>query len=128
MMCPLYPTPENYLKSMMKRRMAVEVRSEINLLSPIEEALQVWKHCNVALWLPCIAGHYQTPIPSNQYLLLVAKLVPYTQTNSQCGTGLQELIQQNSQHKETFCLLCLTILRCLNSMEDNNDSPTTRIS
>ena len=87
----------------------VEARSKIKLFSPTEEVLQAWKHRNVALWSP-LQDIMQTPIPSNQYLLPVAQLVPYTQMHLQCGTGLQELILQNLQHKEIFCLLHLTVL------------------
>jgi hypothetical protein len=106
----------------------VEARSKIKLLSPpTEEALPVLKHCDVALWSP-LQDIMWTTIPSNQYLLPVAQLVPYTQLYSQCGTGLQELIQQNLQHTEIFCLLCLTILWCLNSKEGNNKPPTTQTS
>jgi hypothetical protein len=93
-----------------------ETRSEINLLSPIEEVLHIWKHCDITLWSP-LQDILWTPILYNQYLLLVAQLVPYTQTYSQCGTGLQELIQKNLQHMETLCLLCLSVLQCLNSTE-----------
>ncbi len=56
----------------------VEAGSKIMLLSPIEEVFQVWKHHNATLWSP-LQGIIQTPIPSNQYLLPVAQLVPYTQ-------------------------------------------------
>jgi hypothetical protein len=127
----------------------LEVRSEIKLLSPIEEVLHVWKHCNATLWSP-LQDILWTPILSNQYLLLVTNLYhthkcthphvlhtqayclchtdgpssksgvcqkwsgqTYIHTYSQCGTGLQELIQQNLQHKETLCLLHLTVLQCL---------------
>jgi hypothetical protein len=100
----------------------VEVRSKINLLSTIVDIQHIWKHCDIALW-SLLQDIMQTPILSNQYLLLVAQLVPYTQMYSQCGTGLQEPIQQNSQHKETLCLLHLTVLQCLNSMENHNNSP-----
>jgi hypothetical protein len=72
----------------------VEVESKIMPLSPIEVVFQVWKHCNVAPWSP-LPDIMWTPIPSNQYILPVAQLVPYTQKSLQCGTGLQELIQQN---------------------------------
>ena len=82
---------------------------------------------DITLWSP-LQDIMWTPILSNQYLLPVAQLVPYTQMYSQCGTGLQELIQQNLQHKETLCLLHLTVLWCLNSMEANNDSPTIQTS
>jgi hypothetical protein len=37
-------------------------------------------------------------------------LLPYMHTYSQCGKGLQELIQQNLQQKKTYCLLCLSVL------------------
>jgi hypothetical protein len=47
----------------------------------------------------------QTPIPANQNPLLVTQFVPYTQMYLQCGTGLQELIQQDLQQKETFSLI-----------------------
>jgi hypothetical protein len=96
----------------------VVARSKIKLLSPTEEVLQAWKHCNITLWSP-LQHIMQTPIHSNQYLLPVAQLVQYTPMHSQCGTGLHELIPQNLQHKEIFHLLCLTVLQCLNSMEDN---------
>jgi hypothetical protein len=96
----------------------VVARSKIKLLSPTEEVLQAWKHCNIKLWSP-LQDIMQTPIHSNQYLLPVAQLVQYTPMHSQCGTGLHELIPQNLQHKEIFHLLCLTVLQCLNSMEDN---------
>jgi hypothetical protein len=79
------------------------------LLSPIEEVFQVWKHLDVTLWSP-LQDIMWTPVPSNQYLLPVTQLVPYTQRSSQCGTELQELIHQNLQHKEPFCLLHLTVL------------------
>jgi hypothetical protein len=70
--------------------------------------LEAPQHCPV---VTVVAGHYMwTPIPSNQYLLPVAQLVPYIQMCSQCGTGLQELIQQNLQHKEAFCLHCPSVL------------------
>jgi hypothetical protein len=68
--------------------------SKIKLLSATKEALQVWKSCGITLWSP-MQDIIQTPIPSNQYLLLVAQLVLYTQTHTQCGAGLQELILQN---------------------------------
>ncbi len=87
----------------------VAARSKIKLFSPTEEALQAWKHHDIALWSP-LQDIMQTLIPSNQYLSLVAQLVPYTQTHLQFCTGLQELILQNLQHKEIFHLLCLTIL------------------
>jgi hypothetical protein len=87
----------------------VEAESKIMLLSPIEEVLQVWKHCGVNLWSP-LQDLMQTPIPSNQNFLTVAQLVLYTQTNSQYGTGLQELIEQNLQYKQAYCLLCLSVL------------------
>jgi hypothetical protein len=48
-----------------------------------------------------------TPIPSNKNLLPVTLLVLYMQMYSQSGTGLQEIIQQNSQHKEVYHLLPL---------------------
>jgi hypothetical protein len=56
----------------------VEARSKIMLLSPIEEVFQVWKHLDVTLWSP-LQDIMWTPIPSNQYLLPVTQLVPYTQ-------------------------------------------------
>jgi hypothetical protein len=79
------------------------------LLSPIKEVFQVWKHRRVTLWSP-LQDIMQTPIPSNQYLLPVTQLVPYTQTYSQSGTGVQELIQQNLQHKEALSLIHLSVL------------------
>jgi hypothetical protein len=100
----------------------VEVRSKINLLSTIEDIQHIWKHHDIALW-SLLQDIMWTPILSNQYLLPVAQLVPYTQMYSQCGKGLQEPIQQNSQHKETLRLLHLTVLQCLNSMENHNNSP-----
>jgi hypothetical protein len=56
----------------------VEARSKIMLLSPIEEVFQVWKHLDVTLWSP-LQDIMWTPVPSNQYLLPVTQLVPYTQ-------------------------------------------------
>jgi hypothetical protein len=47
----------------------VEARSKIKLFSPTEEVLHAWKHRNVALWSP-LQDIMQTPIPSNQNLLL----------------------------------------------------------
>jgi hypothetical protein len=79
------------------------------LFSPIKEVLQVWKHHGINLWSP-LQDLMQTPIPSNQNLLPVAQLLLYMQMYSQCGTGLQELIQQDLQQKETLCLLCLSVL------------------
>jgi hypothetical protein len=35
----------------------VVARSKIKLFSPTEEALQAWKHCDVALW-SLFAGHH----------------------------------------------------------------------
>jgi hypothetical protein len=87
----------------------VAARSKIKLFSPTEEALQAWKHHDIALWSP-LQDIMQALIPSNQYLSLLAQLVPYTQTHLQFCTGLQELILQNLQHKEIFHLLRLTIL------------------
>jgi hypothetical protein len=40
--------------------------------------------------------------------------------------GIPELILQNLQHKEIFCLLCLTVIQCLNSTEGNNDPSTAQ--
>jgi hypothetical protein len=62
----------------------VEVRSKNKLLSPIKEVLQVWKH-DITLW-SSLQDIMQTPIPSKQYLLPIAQLVPYTQTYPQCCT------------------------------------------
>jgi hypothetical protein len=94
----------------------VEARSKIMLLSPIEEVLsrKFYKSGSTAMSAPC--GLHCRTILSNQYLLPVTQLVPYTyihtyiHTHNVAGTELQELIQQNSQHKETFCLLLLTVL------------------
>jgi hypothetical protein len=69
-------------------------RNRVPDVSATKEALQVWKSCGITLWSP-IQDIIQTPIPSNQYLLLVAQLVLYTQTHTLCGAGLQELILQN---------------------------------
>jgi hypothetical protein len=77
------------------KRENVEARSEIKLSSPMGEILQAWKYHDIALRYP-LQDIMWTPIPSNQYLLLVAQLVLYTQMYLQCGTGLQELILQNS--------------------------------
>jgi hypothetical protein len=115
MMCLPYPTPGLHLNDVhdleddvsalsntkefyeeQDEKENVVARSKIKLFSPAEEAFQAWKHCNVALWSP-LQDTMQTPIPSNQYLLPVAQLVPYTQMHSQRGTGLQELILQNLQ-------------------------------
>jgi hypothetical protein len=70
------------------------VDSKVTLFSPIKEALQVWKHHGVDLWSQ-LQDLTWTPIPSNQNLLPVAKLLPYMQMYSRYCTGLQELIQQN---------------------------------
>jgi hypothetical protein len=90
-------TKEFYNKQDKKEN--VLATSEIKLFSPTKEALQVWRHRNVVLWSPLLITMW-TPIPSNHYLLPVAKLVPYTKMHLQCSTGLQELILQNVQ-----CLL-----------------------
>jgi hypothetical protein len=79
----------------------VEARSKIKLFFPIEEVLQVWRHCDVTLWSPLL-DIMQTPIPSNQYLLPVTQVVLYTQMYPQSGTGLQELIQQNCNIRRHF--------------------------
>jgi hypothetical protein len=70
----------------------------------------------------------QTWIHSNQNLLLVTQLLPYMQTYSWCGRGLQEVIQQNLQQNETYHLLYLSVLQCWNRTETNNDSPKTQTS
>jgi hypothetical protein len=57
------------------------VDSKILLLFPIEEVLQVWKHCNINLWTS-LQDFMWTPIPSNQNLLPVTQLVLYTQMYS----------------------------------------------
>jgi hypothetical protein len=59
--------------------MAVDCK--VTLFSPVEEALQVWKHCSTDLWSP-LQDLMWTPISSNQNLLLVAQLLPYMQMYS----------------------------------------------
>jgi hypothetical protein len=120
MMCPPYPTPTNFSCNEQDKKEKEVTRSEIKLFSPTKETLQPWRHRNIALW-SALQDTTWTPIPSNQYLLPVAHLVPYTKMLSQCGPGLQELILQNFQHKEIFCLLHLTVLQCLDDTEGNND-------
>jgi hypothetical protein len=66
----------------------VVTTSEIKLFSPTKETLQAWRHCNVVLWSP-LQDTMWTPIPSNQYLLLVAQLVLYTKMHLQCSMGFQ---------------------------------------
>jgi hypothetical protein len=83
--------------------------SKIMLFSPVKEVLQVWKHCGIDQWSP-LQDLMWTLIPSNQNLLLVAQLVPYTQMYSRCGTGLHKLIQQDLQQKKTLCLICHSVL------------------
>jgi hypothetical protein len=64
----IIPNTEELFEEQYKKE-NVEARSNIKLFSPMEEVLQAWKHCNIALWSP-LQDIMQTPIPSNQYLLL----------------------------------------------------------
>jgi hypothetical protein len=80
----------------------MEADGKIMLFSPIEESYKFGSTTGSINLCSPLQDLMQTPIPSNQNLLPVAQLVPYTQMYSKCGSGLQELIQQNLQQKEAF--------------------------
>jgi hypothetical protein len=89
-------TEEQFGKVTEMMKMAVD--SNVMIFSPIEEALQAWRHCGTKLWSPLWD------------LMLANQLMPYMRTYSQCSTGLQELMQWELQQKEMYCLLLLGVL------------------